>query len=775
MNSHGKPSGSGSAPPVLDVAPLRAIPPMCPPPAPPGCAPFIYVSPFSPFASQFTAAGGVSPMNPPAFDPVEAQRKLEQEIASKEKRARRSAVRNYLRNCGKTTSSIDNSAGNGSVSNGPLSNDPVSNAEQPLENNVICLDAQKKTTRVNQSVPKSEVFDHEDTVTMAAPIAEQDVPRSELSGQEDGFTPTQNPKISKTPKTPRTPKIPGSAKGKNLGEEETSIGIESSNGKKRRKRSESRAKGTTVFRSPEGGEGQTSAALDRKMVRRALIIYDSLRRKLVQDDEACKEVSVSGSCKRPDLKAGTIMMDRGLCVNRDRRIIGSVPGVDVGDLFYFRMELCVIGLHGPVMAGIDYINARFNEWSEPVATSIISSGGYEDNEDDGETLIYTGQGGNNYMTDKKQTNDQKLERGNLALERSMHHGIQIRVIRGMKDGASPSGKTYFYDGLYMVQESWLDKGRSGFSVFKYKLQRIQGQPELGSALLRATRQWKSQPSARQGLLLSDMSLKNENIPVCLVNNIDDDKGPGFFEYIRKVRYSHSVGKLEPSQGCDCKSGCVPGENCSCISLNGGEMPYNSNGYLVKWKHIVYECSDHCRCPTSCRNRVSQKGLKNHLEVFKTHDRGWGVRSWDPIPAGSFVCEYTGELFSDSDTEEEDEDNDYLLHANHMQRNQIDCTGASDILYGGAPNTAVRFHIAIDASRMGNVSRFMNHSCSPNLFHQAVVYDYHDTQFPHIMLFAIENIPPLRELTFDYGASHNRKSGKNKACLCGASDCRGKFF
>jgi len=53
----------------------------------------------------------------------------------------------------------------------------------------------------------------------------------------------------------------------------------------------------------------------------------------------------------------------------------------VGSHFYFRMELCVIGLHGPSQSGIDFISAKNSQWNEPVAISIISSGGYENDED----------------------------------------------------------------------------------------------------------------------------------------------------------------------------------------------------------------------------------------------------------------------------------------------------------------------------------------------------------------------------------------------------------
>lgn len=35
-----------------------------------------------------------------------------------------------------------------------------------------------------------------------------------------------------------------------------------------------------------------------------------------------------------------------------------------------------------------------------------------------------------------------------------------------------------------------------------------------------------------------------------------------------------------------------------------------------------------------------------FQIFRTPDRGWGVRSFSTIPAGSFISEYTGELIGD---------------------------------------------------------------------------------------------------------------------------------
>lgn len=39
-------------------------------------------------------------------------------------------------------------------------------------------------------------------------------------------------------------------------------------------------------------------------------------------------------------------------------------------------------------------------------------------------------------------------------------------------------------------------------------------------------------------------------------------------------------------------------------------------------------------------------------MFRTKDgRGWGVRSWDTIPQGQFVCEFVGEVRPDEEFEQ----------------------------------------------------------------------------------------------------------------------------
>ncbi|QHO46738.1 Histone-lysine N-methyltransferase, H3 lysine-9 specific [Arachis hypogaea] len=196
-----------------------------------------------------------------------------------------------------------------------------------------------------------------------------------------------------------------------------------------------------VLKQPDGS---------RDAVTYTLMIYEVMRRKLGQVEETSRDIA---GAKRPDLKAGNIMMTKGIRANSKKRI-GGVPGVEIGDIFFFRFELCLVGLHSPSMAGIDYIGSKTSQEEEPLAVSIVSSGGYEDNAEDGDVLIYSGQGGANR---EKGASDQKLERGNLALEKSLHRGNDVRVIKGLRDEAHPTGKVYVYDGLYKIQDSWVEK------------------------------------------------------------------------------------------------------------------------------------------------------------------------------------------------------------------------------------------------------------------------------------------------------------------------------
>ncbi|QCD89180.1 histone-lysine N-methyltransferase family member SUVH9-like [Vigna unguiculata] len=500
----------------------------------------------------------------------------------------------------------------------------------------------------------------------------------------------------------------------------------------------------------------------RDVVRRTRMVYDSLRVLATVEDER----RVDARRGRSDLRASAVMRSCGLWLNRDKRIVGSIPGVCVGDVFLYRMELCVVGLHGQPQAGIDYLPASMSSNGEPIATSVIVSGGYEDDVDEGDVITYSGHGGQD--KNSRQVCHQKLEGGNLAMERSKHYGIEVRVIRGVRyeGAASATGKLYVYDGLYTIIDCWFDVGKSGFGVFKYKLCRIDGQAKMGSMIMKEAHMLKKDPLSFKPMccVSLDISNRKENVGVRLFNDLDRNFDPLRYEYLVKTNFPefvfHQSGR---GTGCDCVDGCV--EGCFCAMKNGGEFPYNHSGILLRGKPLVFECGPFCQCPPHCRNRVTQKGLKNRMEVFRSRETGWGVRSLDLIQAGAFICEYTGVVLNREQAELLSMNGDSLIYPNRFTDRWSEWGDLSMIdsnyvrpSYPSLPP----LDFALDVSRMRNVACYMSHSSTPNVLVQFVLYDHNNLMFPHLMLFAMENIPPMRELSLDYGVA-DEWTGKLSIC------------
>ena len=101
-----------------------------------------------------------------------------------------------------------------------------------------------------------------------------------------------------------------------------------------------------------------------------------------------------------------------------------------------------------------------------------------DDEDFGEVIVYTGQGGND-PTSGRQVADQSLERGNMGLAISSDQGFPVRVARGAGgDAAFSPASGYRYDGIFFVAEYWSEVGKSGHRVWRFRLVKDQApEPE----------------------------------------------------------------------------------------------------------------------------------------------------------------------------------------------------------------------------------------------------------------------------------------------------------
>ncbi|XP_015160528.1 histone-lysine N-methyltransferase, H3 lysine-9 specific SUVH5-like [Solanum tuberosum] len=400
-------------------------------------------------------------------------------------------------------------------------------------------------------------------------------------------------------------------------------------------------------------------------------------------------------------------------------------------------------------------------------------------------LILVGQGGNPKVSLNGRVEGQKLEGGNLALKNSMDLGYPVRVICSRQRlNSEKSDLRYIYDGLYTVTKCWEERAPTEKYIFKFELKRNLGQPKL-------TRELVSRPAklvkvnhscvnkATKSIMQSefvvdyDVSQGKEKIPIHVVNAIDDEKLPPF-TYITNMQYPDWYYISRP-QGCNCTSGCLDSEQCSCASRNGGEIPFNTRGSIVRAQPLVYECGPSCKCPPSCKNRVSQHGPRYHLEVFKTESRGWGLRSRDHVSSGSFICEYVGELLDEKEAENRIDHDEYLFDIGNYDEEIPKRNVARSNNLKVESNSLMRKDedgFTLDALRYGNVGRFINHSCSPNLYAQNVMYYHGDKRVPHIMFFASESIAPLEELTYHYNYHIDHVYDKNgdvkrKNCRCGS--------
>ncbi|KZV42046.1 histone-lysine N-methyltransferase, H3 lysine-9 specific SUVH4 [Dorcoceras hygrometricum] len=505
--------------------------------------------------------------------------------------------------------------------------------------------------------------------------------------------------------------------------------------------------------------------------------------------------------------AYALMLRIHATLNTEKRV-GPIPGIDVGHQFFSRAEMVVVGFHHHWLSGIDYIGrtgaATCKSGKElglsgdhfPITVSIVLSGQYEDDLDNCEEIVYTGQGGNNLLGDKRQISDQEMARGNLGLKASiyncMHNKLPVRVVRGHKCTSSYVGKVYTYDGLYMVNDYWAEKGVSGFTVYKFRLKRLDGQPPLTTNQVSFIRgRIPKSLSEIRGLVNGDITGGLEDIPILVTNLVDEPPiSPLDFVYIKDMKFSKNISRPTiASRGCNCQGACTDPRSCACAKLNGGDFPYvhRDGGRLVEPKAVVFECGPNCGCGPRCVNKTSQNGLKFRLEIFRTPKKGWGVRSWDYIPSGSAVCEYIGVVKRTDDLDPAG-DNSYVIDIDCLQtmmglngresRLRDVCLPSYLKKLGEEASESVPF--CIDGGKTGNVARFINHSCQPNLFIQCVLSSHHDIKLARLMLIAADNIPPLKELSYDYGYGIDSVLGpdgkiRQMPCFCGAQDCRKRLY
>ncbi|NP_001105193.2 uncharacterized protein LOC542090 [Zea mays] len=502
----------------------------------------------------------------------------------------------------------------------------------------------------------------------------------------------------------------------------------------------------------------------RERIMRSLQDLRLIYRDLLDEEDNSREKVLN---VRPDLKAYRIFRERFCTDFDDEKYIGSVPGIYPGDIFHLRVELCVVGLHRPHRVGIDCTK---KDDGTTVAVSIVSCAQSHDIKYNLDAFVYTGL--------VAVAVNQRIEGTNLALKKSMDTNTPVRVIHGFTTfNGKKKFPAYIYGGLYLVEKYWREKEHGDRYVYMFRLRRMEGQKHIDIQEILQT----GNSGSNDNVIIKDLSRGLERVPLPVVNKISDER-PMPYCYISHLRYPRNYRPTPPA-GCNCVGGCSDSNKCACAVKNGGEIPFNDKGRIVEAKPLVYECGPSCKCPPTCHNRVGQHGLKFRLQIFKTKSMGWGVRTLEFIPSGSFVCEYIGEVLEDEEAQKRTND-EYLFAIGHNYYDKSLWEGLSrsipSLQKGPGKDDENETGFAVDASEMGNFAKFINHNCTPNIYAQNVLYDHEDISVPHIMFFACDDIRPNQELAYHYNYKidqvHDANGNiKKKKCLCGSVECDGWLY
>ncbi|KAL4690814.1 hypothetical protein H8959_013775 [Pygathrix nigripes] len=445
---------------------------------------------------------------------------------------------------------------------------------------------------------------------------------------------------------------------------------------------------------------------------------------------------------------------------------------------------------------------------------------------------------------------------------------------------------------------------------------------------------------KQKEVVSDVDISNgvESVPISFCNEIDSRKLPQF-KYRKTVwprTYYLTNFSSMFTDSCDCSEGCIDITKCACLQLtarNAKTSPLSSDKITTGYKYKrlqrqiptgIYECSLLCKCNRQlCQNRVVQHGPQVRLQVFKTEQKGWGVRCLDDIDRGTFVCIYSVTLGNslyfggcrelsmpqsktsravcyshaitdslgpqppgpntsvfgslthlppacqakplifcahpyefvssesvtpedndgfkpprehlnsktkgaqkDSSSNHVDDFEDNLLTESDViditkcreetpprsrcnqattldnqnikkaievqiqkpqegrstacQKQQVFC---DEELLSETKNTSSDSLTKVnkgnvfllDATKEGNVGRFLNHSCCPNLLVQNVFVETHNRNFPLVAFFTNRYVKARTELTWDYGYEAGTVPEKEIFCQCGVNKCRKKIL
>lgn len=293
----------------------------------------------------------------------------------------------------------------------------------------------------------------------------------------------------------------------------------------------------------------------------------------------------------------------------DPGYFGEIPGVKVGQVFKNRDELSKSGIHKPSMAGI---------WgSQDIgAYSIVLSGGYEDDIDQFDYILYTGHGGQDYPSKGNQVKDQEFTRGNKALAISMEERLPVRVSRGFQVEYGPE-QGYRYDGIYYVQNFHKERGKAGYFIYRFELLTSQNYENLIQNVVSTFKKDYDLPERID--IISQRIKRNQKI-VKKVKELHNNTCQVCGEYFEGVKGPISVGAHIQGLG-GLHNGPDIISNLLCLCPNHHAL-FDSYGFYINQNYEIISLNQSLPSNPERKLRINQKH-KINKEYLRYHQTKYG--------------------------------------------------------------------------------------------------------------------------------------------------------
>lgn len=229
-----------------------------------------------------------------------------------------------------------------------------------------------------------------------------------------------------------------------------------------------------------------------------------------------------------------------------------------------------------------------------------------------------------------------------------------------------------------------------------------------------------------------------------------------YTILRQSAYTH-IYENEYKRGANTK---LPKNFMPCMCKWDGQKPGCGEGSGCVNRELMMECNvDDCPIGENCQNRrFGPRGFSRSsprfqvldyapIEVFRADKKGFGVKALSDLYENQFIIEYCGEVIPQST---------FVKRTREYSEN-----GTKHFYFMSLRNDEL-----IDATKKGNMSRFLNHSCAPNCILQKWVVQNR----VRMGIFTLRKIAAGEELTFDY--KFERYGEKAQNCYCGESVCQG---